>query len=152
MLGLDRLADDAGGLRRDEGNCRPRHAVRIEKGLRRRSPENGNILGIGRRLSGFSRDSCGSSESRDTAANSKNPYILRDFCDFRTDYLKLIDCLAGAGGIEPCNNPLPHKDFSIPARPFDSIFDSKAKALVGMTDDEMAYIEAKGWKASVVPG
>jgi putative spermidine/putrescine transport system permease protein len=25
--------------------------------------------------------------------------------------------LAGAGGIEPCNNPLPHKDFSIPARP-----------------------------------
>ena len=59
--------------------------------------------------------------------------------------------LAGAGGIEPCNNPLPHKDFSIPARPFDSIFDSKAKALVGMTDDEVAYIEAKGWKASVVP-
>jgi hypothetical protein len=46
---------------------------------------------------------------------------------------------------------LPHKDFSIPARPFDSIFDSKAKALVGMTDDEVAYIEAKGWKASVVP-
>jgi hypothetical protein len=41
------------------------------------------------------------------------------------------ECLAGAGGIEPCNNPLPHKDFSIPARPFDSIFDSKAKALVG---------------------
>jgi hypothetical protein len=59
--------------------------------------------------------------------------------------------VAGAGGIEPCNNPLPHKDFSIPARPFDSIFDSKAKALVGMTDDEVAYIEAKGWKASVVP-
>ena len=59
--------------------------------------------------------------------------------------------LAGAGGIEPCNNPLPHKDFSIPARPFDSIFDSKAKALVGMTDDEVAYIEAKGWKTSVVP-
>ena len=59
--------------------------------------------------------------------------------------------LAGAGGIEPCNNPLPHKDFSIPARPFDSIFDSKAKALVGMTDDEVAYIEAEGWKASVVP-
>jgi hypothetical protein len=58
--------------------------------------------------------------------------------------------LAGAGGIEPCNNPLPHKDFSIPAGPFDSIFDSKAKALVGMTDDEVAYIEAKGWKASVV--
>jgi hypothetical protein len=46
---------------------------------------------------------------------------------------------------------LPHKDFSIPARPLDSIFDSKAKALVGMTDDEAAYIEAKGWKASVVP-
>jgi hypothetical protein len=46
---------------------------------------------------------------------------------------------------------LPHKDFSIPARPFDSIFDSKAKALVGMTDDEVAYIEAKGWKASFVP-
>jgi hypothetical protein len=43
---------------------------------------------------------------------------------------------------------LPHKDFSIPARPFDSIFDSKAKTLVGMTDDEVAYIEAKGWKAS----
>jgi hypothetical protein len=59
--------------------------------------------------------------------------------------------VAGAGGIEPCNNPLPHKDFSIPARPFDSIFDSKAKALVGMTDDKVAYIEAKGWKASVVP-
>jgi hypothetical protein len=59
--------------------------------------------------------------------------------------------LAGAGGIEPCNNPLPHKDFSIPARPFDSIFDSKAKTLVGMTDDKVAYIEAKGWKASVVP-
>jgi hypothetical protein len=46
---------------------------------------------------------------------------------------------------------LPHKDFSIPARPFDSIFDSKAKALVGMTDDEAACIEAKGWEASVVP-
>jgi len=46
---------------------------------------------------------------------------------------------------------LPHKDFSIPTRRFDSIFDSKAKALVGMTDDEVAYIEAKGWKASVVP-
>jgi hypothetical protein len=51
--------------------------------------------------------------------------------------------LAGAGGIEPCNNPLLHKDFSIPARPLDSIFDSKAKALVGMTDDEVAYIEAQ---------
>jgi hypothetical protein len=36
---------------------------------------------------------------------------------------------------------LPHKDFSIPARPFDS----KAKALVGMTDDKVAYIEAKGY-------
>jgi hypothetical protein len=59
--------------------------------------------------------------------------------------------LAGAGGIEPCNNPLLHKDFSIPARPFDSIFDSKAKALVGMTGVEVAYIEAKGWKANVVP-
>jgi hypothetical protein len=59
--------------------------------------------------------------------------------------------LAGAGGIEPCNNPLLHKDFSIPAHPFDSIFDSKAKPRVGMTDDEVAYIEAKGWKASVVP-
>ena len=42
------------------------------------------------------------------------------------------------------------KVFSIPAGPFDSIFDSKARALVGMTDDEVAYIEAKGWKASVV--
>jgi hypothetical protein len=47
--------------------------------------------------------------------------------------------LAGAEGIEPCNNPLPHKDFSIPARPFDSI-DSKAKALVGMTDDEVVCV------------
>jgi len=47
--------------------------------------------------------------------------------------------VAGAGGIEPCNNPLPDKGFSVPARPFDSIFDSKAKALVGMTDDEAAY-------------
>ena len=56
--------------------------------------------------------------------------------------------MAGAGGIEPSNNPLLHKDFSISARPFDSIFDSKAKALVGMTDDVVAYIEAKGWKAS----
>ena len=54
--------------------------------------------------------------------------------------------LAGAGGIEPRNNPLLYKDFSIPARPFDSIFDSKA--LVGMTDDEVAYIEAKGWTGS----
>jgi hypothetical protein len=52
------------------------------------------------------------------------------------------DALAGAGG--PGNNPLPHKDFSIPARPFDSIFDSKARPLVGMTGDEVAYIEAKG--------
>jgi hypothetical protein len=58
--------------------------------------------------------------------------------------------VAGAGGIEPCNNPLPHKDFSIPARPFDSIFDSKAKALVGMTYDEAANIGAKGWKARIV--
>jgi hypothetical protein len=58
--------------------------------------------------------------------------------------------LAGAGGIEPCNYPLPRKDFSIRTRPFDSIFDPKAKALVGMTEDEVAYIEAKGWKASVV--
>ena len=49
--------------------------------------------------------------------------------------------LAGAGGIEPCNNPLSHEDFFIPIRPFDSIFDS---------EDEVAYIEAKGWKASVV--
>jgi hypothetical protein len=56
--------------------------------------------------------------------------------------------LAGAGGIEPRHNPLLYKDFSIPARPFDSIFDSKAKALVGMTDDEVAYIEAKGWTGS----
>jgi hypothetical protein len=38
--------------------------------------------------------------------------------------------VAGAGGIEPCNNPLLHKDFSITARPFDSIFDSKAKAVL----------------------
>jgi hypothetical protein len=68
-------------------------------------------------------------------------------------FIQRTQCLEswlGAGGIEPCNSPLPHKDFSIPARPFDSIFDSKAKALVGMTDDEVAYIEAKGWKASVV--
>ena len=43
-------------------------------------------------------------------------------------------------------------DFSIPDCPFNSIFNSKKqKALVGMTDDEVAYIEAKGWKASVVP-
>ena len=41
--------------------------------------------------------------------------------------------LAGAGGIEPCDNPLPHKDFSIPACRFDSILDSKATALVEMT-------------------
>jgi hypothetical protein len=34
--------------------------------------------------------------------------------------------MAGAGGIEPCNNPLPYKDFSIPARPLDSIFDSNS--------------------------
>jgi hypothetical protein len=60
--------------------------------------------------------------------------------------------LAGAGGIEPCNNPSPHKDFSISARPLDSIFDSKAKALVGMTDDEAAYIEAKGWPKNVPDG
>jgi hypothetical protein len=53
--------------------------------------------------------------------------------------LRRLDNTGGwAGGIEPCNNPLPHKDFFIPARPFDSIFDSKAKALVGMTDDEEA--------------
>jgi hypothetical protein len=68
----------------------------------------------------------------------------------RTRSRKIV-ALAGAGGIEPCNNPLPHKVFSILAHPFDSIFDSKAKALVGMTDDEVAYIEAKGWKARVVP-
>jgi len=37
--------------------------------------------------------------------------------------------MAGAGGIEPCNNLLPHKDFSLPARLLDSIFDSKAPAL-----------------------
>lgn len=37
--------------------------------------------------------------------------------------------LAGAGGIEPCNNPLPHRDFSLPVRLFDSIFDSKTPAL-----------------------
>ena len=36
--------------------------------------------------------------------------------------------MAGAGGIEPYNNPLPHKDFSAPARLLDSIFDSKAPA------------------------
>ena len=75
---------------------------------------------------------------------------LPAFCDKSLNHLKLSDWLAGAGGIEPCNNPLPHKDFPIPARPFDSIFDAKAKALVGMTD-EVAGIEAKGWKASVVP-
>jgi hypothetical protein len=46
--------------------------------------------------------------------------------------------MAGAGGIEPRNNALPHKDFSILARPFDSIFDSRARALFGMTDDEAA--------------
>jgi len=34
--------------------------------------------------------------------------------------------MAGAGGIEPSNNPLPHKRFSLPARRLDSIFDSKA--------------------------
>jgi hypothetical protein len=28
---------------------------------------------------------------------------------------------------------------------------SKAKALVEITDDEVAYIEAEGWKASFVP-
>jgi hypothetical protein len=57
----------------------------------------------------------------------------------------------GREGSNPAIIPLPHKDFSIPAHPFDSIFDSKAKARVGMTDDEVAYIEAKGRKASVVP-
>jgi hypothetical protein len=36
--------------------------------------------------------------------------------------------LAGAGGIEPCYNPLPHKDFSVPARVLDSIFDSRDPA------------------------
>jgi hypothetical protein len=34
--------------------------------------------------------------------------------------------VVGAGGIEPSNNPLLHKDFSLPARRLDSIFDSKA--------------------------
>jgi hypothetical protein len=33
-----------------------------------------------------------------------------------------------AGGIEPCNNPLTHKDFSLLAHLLDSIFDSKAPA------------------------
>jgi hypothetical protein len=36
---------------------------------------------------------------------------------------------AGVGGIEPGNKPLTHKDFSLPARLLDSIFDSKAPAL-----------------------
>jgi len=36
--------------------------------------------------------------------------------------------LAGAGGIEPYNNPLTHKDFSLATRLLDSIFDSKAPA------------------------
>lgn len=40
----------------------------------------------------------------------------------------VMSFLAGAGGIEPCDNPLPHKDFSLPARLLDSIFDSKAPA------------------------
>jgi hypothetical protein len=40
----------------------------------------------------------------------------------------VVGGLAGAGGIEPRNNPLPHKDFSLPARLIDSIFDSKAPA------------------------
>jgi len=35
--------------------CRLRQSVRIEKSLRRKSPENGNISDMGRRLSAFSR-------------------------------------------------------------------------------------------------
>jgi hypothetical protein len=38
-----------------------------------------------------------------------------------------------------------------PFRPARLIPSLIPKALVGMTDDEVAYIEAKGWKASAVP-
>jgi hypothetical protein len=38
-----------------KSNCRPSHAVQIEKSLRGKSPENGNISDTGRRLSAFSR-------------------------------------------------------------------------------------------------
>jgi chaperonin GroEL (HSP60 family) len=39
------------------------------------------------------------------------------------------DGVTVAGGIDPSNNPLLHKDFSLPARRLDSIFDSKAPTL-----------------------
>jgi hypothetical protein len=61
-----------------------------------------------------------------------------------------LHSLAGAGGIELRNNPLPHKNFSIPARRFDSIFDSEAKAS-SKWPARRRPTQANGWKASVVP-
>src|SRR5438445_12473260 len=76
------------------------------------------------------------------AAFGRSLCLTRGLFDERIRLTRRVGCLvgwlAGAGGIEPCNNPLPQKDFSIPARPFHCIYVSKAKALVPTTAAELA--------------
>jgi DNA-binding winged helix-turn-helix (wHTH) protein len=70
------LAERAGEVvSKDEllASAWPGCEVQIEKSLRRKSPENGNISNIGRRLSADSRVSCSFSVSGDISQNARKP-------------------------------------------------------------------------------
>ena len=75
--------------------------MQIAKNLRWKSPENGNISKVGRRLSAFSLFSCAFPEPGDIPYEREKARVLRAFRDEGVRYLKLNKWLAGAGGFEP---------------------------------------------------
>jgi hypothetical protein len=79
-------------------NCHLDRAVQIEKGLRAKSPENGNITQIGWRLSAISREGCRFSGRGDTPHNARKPIFsglfviwLRTILNWMTSWLTWQD-------------------------------------------------------------
>src|SRR4029077_13914019 len=94
--------------RRAAPGATPRQISAGRKSLRRKSPENGNISNIGRRLSADSRVSCSFLESGDVSQNARKPPILRAFCDLGAHSLTLSEWLAGDGvQIAPVSSQIP---------------------------------------------
>jgi hypothetical protein len=72
----------------------------IALGLRRQSPQNGNIRGGGRRLLAIGAPRSTTWESGDSTARAKARHF-RPYLAFLGEPGRMRECLAGAGGFEP---------------------------------------------------
>src|SRR5258705_13542875 len=83
-----------------ETECHGRGGSRDRTGLRRKSLQNGNFRGQGRRLSAISLPRSGDKESGDKVECTKSRHFRA--CEAQVaNYRRAPDWLAGAGGIEP---------------------------------------------------